>query len=188
MRKRKKNSRKKLLVLCIIAVSIVLATLIFIRKKSGEPTVNKTDEKTTSAAPSAQPDYKTDSDRTPQSTNEEKGSAGVSDTGGNSVQTTDSSQWTTSKTGEITVYSPFKNAVLSNGDVVSGASSLSVVYYRIIDNVSGMISQGQLNVVSGKFSGSLSFSTKATEGRLDVYGATDSGKEFSNVEIPIKFK
>lgn len=119
---------------------------------------------------------------------EDKGSAVVSDTNGTISNNIDTSNPTVSKTGEISVFTPKNNTLVSSGFTVSGLSKLSIVSYRIIDEVSGVISTGELRVLDGKFSGVLSFSTNASEGRIDFFGTKFDGTEYSNVEIPVRFK
>ena len=187
MVKRKNNNRFNLLFTGLILVVIFSVAGFYTYKRLHKPTSTAKDQ-TTSTAPSAQENFTSNNDRQVATTSENKGSAGVTDTQGQTSVVTDKSQWTTSKTGEITTYSPAKNALLIKGDTLSGESTLSIVYYRVLDDVSGMITQGQLSVVNGKFSGSIVFNTTASGGRLDVYGTTDSGKEFGNVEIPVRFK
>ena len=190
MKTSKKNSSRKtpIVVIAILVIVAVVAGIYISKRNDKNAESIDTAAKTTSTAASAQENYNSGSDRTPSTTNSNDGAATVTDTNGNQATSADKSQWTVSKSGEITVYSPIKDQILSNGATLSGASSLPVIYYRIIDNISGMITQGQLNVVNGKYSGTVNFTTKATEGRLDIYGADDSGKEFSNVEVAIRFK
>lgn len=144
--------------------------------------------KTTSTAPSAQEEFTGATERPVLEPSSEKGEAYVSDNQGQSEIIPDKSQWTTSHSGQIIVYSPSNNQLLQKGDLISGESSLSTVSFRIIDNVSGVISEGQLTVVNGKFSGSVGFSTTATEGRLDIYSSSEDGIESSNIGIPVRFK
>lgn len=190
MVKRKKNNRSKIILLAVVLVLLMSVAGYFIYKRSVNNSEVVTEVRTTSTAPSAQADYTTNTNdnRTPAKNDSEKGSAVVVDNQGQQTTTPDQAQWTTSETGQITVYEPAKNQIATKGTIVSGVSSLPVVYYRVIDDVSGMIAQGQLSVVGGKFSGTLSFATTASNGRIDVYGADDSGKELSSVELQIRFK
>ncbi len=188
MKKYKKNNHSKLIYICLIAAILLSVAGFFVYKRVNDKNSTTPDAKTTSSAPSAQENFTTGDNRSPASNDSEKGSAVIVDNQGQQTTTPNQSQWTTSKTGEITVYEPAKSQVVAKGAVISGASSTSVVYYRIIDDVSGMITQGQFSVVNGKFSGTLSFNTTAANGRIDVYGADATGKEFGNVEVPIRFK
>ena len=188
MAKRKKNNSNKQIILAVATTAALAVGGYFLYLKITRKSESKIGDKTTSTAPSAQGNFTNGSDRPIATTPENKGNAVFADTQGQIAVTPDKTLWSTSKTGEITVYLPSKDKLLINGDSLSGISTLTIVYYRVIDDVSGMISQGQLAVVNGKFSGAISFSTTATKGRIDVYGATDSGKELGNIEVPVRFK
>jgi len=188
MAKRKKNNRNKKILLALTAAAVLAVGSYFLYLRMTKKSDTNIGDKTTSTAPSAQENFTNGSDRPIATTPENRGDATIADNQGQQTVIPSKSQWTTSKTGEITVYTPAKDKILIKGDLISGESSLAVIYYRVIDDVSGMISQGQLAVVNGKFSGAISFTTTATNGRIDAYSATDSGKEFSNVELPIRFR
>lgn len=102
---------------------------------------------------------------------------------------TDSQQWTTSKSGVITVKQPAANATLKNGSIVSGSAQLSEVQYRLIDDLKGVLATGPISVVDGNFSASLKFTNTAQSGRLDVfsYDPTNSGREINEVQIYVRF-
>ena len=143
---------------------------------------------TTSTTPTAQSDYSDGDQRAVGNTEpENKGNGIVEDKKGTTSSETDPSTWTTSSTKEIVVHSPSKNKTVTSGTEISGTSTLTKVNFRLIDEVSGEIAQGQISVVNGKFSGTLNFTTSASTGRLDFYGTKADGREFSNVEIPLKF-
>ena len=187
MKKYNKMNGKKQVLYGATLVVLVFVGLFLLKNRSPKITPSIPNTKTTSTAPTAQSDFIAGGDR-PVGTAAPTGTAGINDSQGLQATAPDKSLWIISSTGQITVYSPARDKLLAKGDLLSGESTLAVVNYRIIDNVSGMISQGQLNVVNGKFSGSIGFNTTATTGRLDVYGTTDSGKEYSNVEVPVRFK
>lgn len=179
--------------LFIIIASLVLLVpfLFFITEKTSVTDIyNKpplsTDAKTTSEAPTAQTDFTNGNDRPIVQNSKTEGT--VRDNNGNISSTPPESQWSKSVSGEITVYSPPKNSVLVSGGTLSGASTLSKVSYRLIDDVSGVISSGDISVVNGKFSGTFDFATSGSQGRLDIFSTNDTGKESNNVEIPIRFK
>lgn len=185
---------KKLVLIVIIVLLSLVAALFVLEKKGitnliGNNNTNLDDEaKTTSNAATAQEDYKDGNPREAGNTiDENRGSATVIDNGGRS-SSVDTSNPVVSKTGEITVYSPAANAILTNPTNISGKSTLSKISYRLIDNVSGVISTGELSVVNGSFSARLSFETSAQTGRLDIYGTKPDGVEFSSIEIPVRFK
>ncbi len=160
---------------------------IFLKDNQKQVTHDNQDAKTTSTLPTAQEDFTGGDERQPGNTvRENEGTGNIEDRQGAVSEQTDPGVWTTSSTGEVTVQNPYPNKILRSGTEISGTSSLQKVSYRIIDSVSGVIAQGELTVVNGKFSGIINFSSSATEGRLDIFGAHSDGSEFSNVEIPIK--
>lgn len=180
----------------MIALGVVVAVIAVVGILEATNTTNlifksrqhkDTTTKTTSDAPTAQEDFAQGDDREP-NTNTESGEAMISDTNGEISSIPAENQWTSSANNAITVYSPAKNTTVVNGSVISGRSDSSTVSFRLIDNISGVIAQGELKVVNGTFSGKLSFATTATEGRLDIFNTKTDGVEFNNVEVPIRFK
>ena len=115
------------------------------------------------------------------------GGGGATDTKGAAKPTTPSSQWTTSQTGYLTVKSPAANGKLKDGSTIVGSAKVAKVSYRLIDNVVGVLAQGELNVVDGNFSGTLHFQAKGTGGRLDVFSTNDQGVEYNEVQINVEF-
>lgn len=187
-------TKKKVMVLVLVLIAAGLSFLILEKRNvinlysSNDAPASADDAKTTSTAPSAQEDFNEGGEREPgNSLQENEGSGTISDQQGNATAQTDPGSWTTSSSGEISIHSPTRNSSVKTGAEVSGTSTLSTVSYRLIDNVSGLIAQGELNVVNGRFAGRLNFNTTATEGRLDVFGTKQDGVEFSNVEVLIKF-
>ncbi|HSX42990.1 MAG TPA: hypothetical protein VLF59_02790 [Candidatus Saccharimonadales bacterium] len=112
---------------------------------------------------------------------------GATDTHGAADTTTDSGKWTVSQTGYITIKSPLADAKLQDGAVLAGSAKVDQVSYRLTDNAVGVVSQGQLNVTDGKFSGTLHFTPKGTGGRLDVFSTDPSGVEYNEVQINVSF-
>lgn len=115
------------------------------------------------------------------------GQGGVIDQNGKSSNSTSETQSTTSSSGNITLYQPSKNELVSPGATLSGIAKISKVQFMLIDNESGLLAQGQLNVVDGKFSGLLQFKAQSSAGRLDVYSSNGTGAEINLIEIPVKF-
>lgn len=145
--------------------------------------------KTTSTTKSAQADFENGGDRQPGNTlNENKGESVIKDDKGNIPNDINTSQPISSKTGEITIYTPAQNSLINSGQTIAGTSSLQKVSYRVLDNISGMISTGDLSVVNGKFSGQITYTTNATSGRIDVFASRADGSEYSAIEIPVRFK
>lgn len=112
---------------------------------------------------------------------------GSTDTNGKASTTTPSSQWITSTSGNITVEQPLANTTVQSGSILSGTAKVSAVSFTLVDNQVGLISQGTLNVVNGKFSGNLNFTTHSSSGELNVYSTNDKGVEFNVIQIAVKF-
>lgn len=200
MRKERKKTRhsKRRIVTIVMIVLLLGAAVLFVLEKTNTTSFfsftnedKASEAHTTSDLPSARPDYNggaaAEENKDPGNTiNENQGSAVIKD--GNGAPSSDTSNPIKSSTGEITVYLPHANSSLATGQEISGTSSLSSVQYRLIDSVSGVIATGTLKVVNGNFSGNLSFNTSANEGRLDIFATRADASEFSNVEIPVRFK
>jgi hypothetical protein len=112
---------------------------------------------------------------------------GGADTKGQASTSTNSNQWIVSKSGNITVRQPVANATLHSGDILSGTAKVGAVNFRLIDNSVGVISEGTLQVVNGKFSGKLGFTAHSSSGRLDVFSTSPDGAEFNEIQIAVKF-
>jgi len=124
-------------------------------------------------------------DKTPSrsSTSSTLAQGGGVDTKGSSTPSTPTSSAVSSSSGLITVYSPTSGSKLSSGDAVSGTAKVGTVYYRIVDNSVGVISQGSLSVVNHKFSGNVYFHPHASTGQLDVFSYDSQGAEVNSVQI-----
>lgn len=195
-KKTKKWSGKKIaivlipfiLVVAFIAYVLFTDNNIFSRGNNSQNAGEKPAQ-TTSKEPSAQADFTGgDDSKDAGNSSTNRGTGAVDDESGNIAQGTDTSNPITSPSGQISLYAPGRGALVKTGQQISGASTLSSVSYRISDNVSGMVTTGQLSVVGGRFSGTLNINTQASEGQLDIFGTQPDGNEFSNISIPIKFK
>lgn len=193
MVKIKKSSNGKIITAVVAAIVVILLALTVLEKLGvtnfypPKPRLVATPEaKTTSTAPTAQANFNGGDNRQPSSTNSNEGI--VTDTGGNIPKQPPQNESLTSSDRAITVYSPLKNSIVKNGGQISGSSSQPRVAFRLIDDVSGVIVQGTLAVVNGKFSGTFNFSTTGTNGRFDVFYVKDNGIETSSVEVPIRFR
>lgn len=188
MLKQRKNS------LVIIFVLLLTATAVyyFFLKKETAPNngaVIDANSSTTSTEPSAQPNFTSGEKREPgNALGEDEGYASIQDISGSSDKPIDKSKSLTSDSGEITLFEPKANALVSSGIRIAGETSLSSVSYRVVDSRTGVISIGELSVKNGKFSGLLTVETGATEGRLDIFGLRSDGNEFSNIAVPLRFK
>jgi len=192
MKKIKNKSQKKrtiLLTFLIVVVCFILVGFYLTRKQSD----NKNSDisaKTTSTVISAQPDFTTDdtAKETTDASPRDNVGGGIIDTSGTSVTPSDPSGATSTANGELVVYSPSKNSMLENGSTISGTSSLAKISYRIVDTDVGVLSGGTLDVVNGKFSGTIQFKSNAKDGRLDFFNTTSDGNEFNNISVPVNFR
>lgn len=172
------------LVLILVLLQMLNITPFF---ESSRPAGTQEDKRaaTTSKAKTAQSDFSQGEQRSTTTTNPSEGT--VADTGGTVANLPPSSQW--ANNGPLTVYTPVQSSVLHSGDTLSGAYSGSGrVSFRLIDSVSGVISQGALVVVNGKYSGVFNFTTNATEGRVDIFNQAADGTESNNVSITVRFQ
>jgi hypothetical protein len=112
----------------------------------------------------------------------------ANDTNGQSAANTSPSQWATSASGLITLKSPVANSTFKSGGTISGTAKVSKVWYRLVDDNSGVISQGApLNVVNGKFSATLRFHAYGKTGHLDVFSFNSNGAEANEVSVKVNF-
>lgn len=116
-------------------------------------------------------------------------SGGATDNNGQSTQSLPpSSQWVSSNSGNITLQLPSPNATIKTGDSLTGLAKVSTVQFVLTDNSVGMIAQGNLKVVNGKFSGTLQFNPHSSNGKLEVYYPNPTnGAEQDIVEINVNF-
>jgi hypothetical protein len=186
---RRFSKKQKLLasVLAIIAVVVVLevtntthffhtptpATKVVVKK--GKPSAKP--KKNASAGASTQ--------KTP--TAGDRTIGGATDTNGSASASSNASQWTVSKSGNITLKQPLPNTKLQPGDLISGSAKVDRVNFRLIDDRIGVISQGALSVVNGNFSGTLNFTSHASTGRLDVFSTDSQGVELNEVQISVSY-
>lgn len=176
-----------MILLVLLLGTLEKLNIINVYSRSNAPSQDIPEAKTTSTAPSAQDDFTNGGERQV-STPADKSEGVVKDNNGSVGTVPNANQWTRSSDGKITVYSPEKSLLIASGFTLSGASSYQKVNFRLVDNASGVISQGSVNVLSGKFSGTFSFTSKGTEGRLDVFYANEDGVESSNVSVPVRYK
>jgi hypothetical protein len=113
---------------------------------------------------------------------------GAIDKNGQSSVSNPQKQWAISSSGSITLKQPINNMKLNTGDEISGSAKVSKVQYRIVDDAIGVISQGELNVVSGEFAGSLQFHPKGTSGSLVVFSFDEQSREINEIEISVRFE
>lgn len=185
-RRNKRKVPKKLLIVVLAALLIAGAVFAFFRYQD-QNKVTPTDQKETVASNEQEEETPTSPTKTPTTTTTKSTrDGGAVDNNGEGVSATD--QPSKSASGRITVYSPTTNSVVRSGGTLTGASSLSSVNYRLIDDQVGVIGSGVLKVVNGKFSGTFSFNSAGKEGRLDVFRMLDDGREVDTVEIPVRYQ
>jgi hypothetical protein len=98
------------------------------------------------------------------------------------------SYWVSSDNGDITLQEPSPNATLQSGDSIVGTAKVNTVQFILTDNTVGLIAEGNLSVVNGKFSGTLSFIAHSSSGVLQVYYPnSNNGAEEDIIEINVKF-
>lgn len=111
---------------------------------------------------------------------------GAVDTHGSGVATSPTSSSTSSESGLITVYTPSSGGTLRPGDTISGVAKVSTVRYRLVDDSVGVLAQGSLSVVKGKFSGVIEFQPRSSSGQLDVFSYSSAGAEINSIKVDIK--
>jgi cytoskeletal protein RodZ len=114
---------------------------------------------------------------------------GVVDQNGKTTDTLPaSSDWISSANGDITVQQPTTNTTIQSGAILSGLANVSNVAFNLTDNSVGLIAQGTLAVVNGKFSGTLQFTPHAGTGTLQVYYPDPgTGAEQDVININVNF-
>ncbi len=97
------------------------------------------------------------------------------------------SEWTTSSSGIITLQVPSNNSHFASGSIISGLAKVNMIQYILKDNSIGLISRGTLNVVNGKFSGAINFSSNSSSAKLVVYYPDpNNGAENDIINIDVK--
>lgn len=179
------KNKKKIKIIAMAIVCILLIVLGFFIFELKFKNKNPDSAKTSSTAATAQEDFTNGGDRTP--VNNPKNEGTLQDNSGVVSAITPESQWSTSKDSAITVFNPAPNSILKSGSQISGKSAYSEVSFRLIDDVQGVISQGNIKVINGTYAGIMNFSTQGKVGRLDIFKTNSEGIEKSNVEILLRY-
>lgn len=149
----------------------------------------KSDAVTSSSAASAQNDYKGDDRHTDDGQTDPVKQGGAVDNNGDTSSSSDTSKEIMSASGLLSVISPASGDTISTGATLRGtAKNSSEVQYRIIDNTVGVIGQGALKVVNGRYSGTLQFTPQASSGRIDIFTYNSNYQEQNNVQVQVQFK
>lgn len=188
-KQRKQSSRKKLFIGLLIIVLVAGGIVLYIHqhdKKSLNLAANKNNKGVVQGTTSKQSQQPTQHQVV---TNNNTGQGGVVDQNGQtSGSLPPSSQWVSSTSGDITLQQPSPNTTVQSGDTLSGLAKVSNVQFILSDNSVGLIAQGNLNVVNGKFSGTLQFTPHSSSGKLEVYYPNPAnGAEEDIIEIDVNF-
>jgi hypothetical protein len=108
--------------------------------------------------------------------------------GSSAASTSSNTKPTVSESGAISLVNPSPNSSLGSGSSISGNATVEKVNFRLIDNDTGVVAQGQLNVVNGSFSGILNFRHQSSSGRLDVFNYSSDGAEINEIQLPVALK
>lgn len=114
------------------------------------------------------------------------GGTGVVDSEGSDVDGGQSGG-VSSESGDITLLTPQEGQKLENGQSIQGGASVDKVFYRLEDDVRGVIGTGELQVRDGKFSGTLSLNTSGKNGTLDVYSFDGQDREVNSIRIKVTY-
>jgi len=183
--RKKTNNRKKLYIVIIIIILVIAAFITYeeVHKKPATKIIVTGTKSTPATAPtqSSVPSSTT----TPSTTN----NGGATDNNGQTTGTLPpSSQWSSSSNGDITLQQPTNASTIKSGDTISGIANTSTVSFILKDNQVGVIAQGNLDVVNGKFSGTLQFTSHGSTGSLEVYYSNpQSGAEEDTININVNY-
>lgn len=186
MYQRRRFSKKTLLVVALLVAvaTAAIGTYLHFHNRNPANLINNKKTSTVSGTVSQPNKHKT-----PETTSVTGQSGGVVDKSGQTSGTVPpSTQWVSSNSGRITLQQPSAGSVVRSGDLLTGLAQINNVHFILIDNSVGLISQGNLTVVNGKFSGALQFISHSNSGKLEVYYPNPTnGAEEDIVEINVSF-
>lgn len=183
---RKSHRIRNYTIVLIIGILVVGAAAWWLGWRNANNATN-TAAKTTSALPTAQAGYNGTTKSTPKPLDTEANQGGAVDTHGAITDIPPSSQWTSSSSDKITLYTPTNDSTLKPGATIEGAAQVSKVNFTLVDNSAGVIAQGSISVHNGKFSGSLQFTPQGKTGVLKVFSTDSSGREHDFTNVDVKF-
>lgn len=184
--KQRKQSIPKWFIILILSVALLGGYLVYAAYNNMWPFPAKSPSSTNTntTVPNDNEEYVQNGGGSGQDDSPTAGS-GITDTEGKNVNASNSG--VSSDSQNITLYNPVKNQRLKSGDSITGKASTQTVYYRISDDINGMISNGQLKVVDGKFSGIINVNTSAKNGTFEVYSFNTEGQEINNINIEVTY-
>lgn len=181
-----KKNKSVLIILLALLVAAIVGVGYFIYHKDNSPVVmvNQTAH-TTSKLPTAQSGYSSGKPRSTSSSNNAQGGA-TDNNGAVTNPGTPTGQPTSSTSGLITLQYPSANQIISSGVQIYGQAQVSTVQFQLVDNASGLLAQGSLNVVNGKFSGTLQFTPSSNNGQLNIFSQNSpTSPEVNIISIPV---
>jgi hypothetical protein len=178
----RRNPKTIITIVVIVTVAIVVGAVIVANNHS-----STSSESTTGESATTTPATKSNSASNKAGSSNSVSQGGIIDKNGVSSVSSPSSQWKSSSSGVITLRSPITGSTLHPGDTVSGTAKIGSVQYRLVDETVGVLAQGSLSVVNGKFAGTLQFSPRGTTGRLNIFSFdSKNGAEINRVEINLR--
>lgn len=183
--KRNRTSQKKVLLIGLVGLAVIAGTILLYRHyhknmnlaaSQGQQAVQGTTSKPTTP-------------QLPTNSSVGTGQGGVVDKNGQaSGSLPPASDWVSSSNGDITLQQPSANSTVVSGDSLSGQAKVSTVQFILSDDTVGLIAQGNLNVVNGKFAGTLQFTPHSSSGKLEVYTPNPSnGAEEDVIDVDVNF-
>lgn len=184
-KKKNKNKRRALILLvAVVLIGAALAGYFIVHKNNKQVDLVNPTAHTTSNLPTAQPSYSSGQSRSTSSSTGDQG--GATDNNGAVSNPASNSQPSTSTSGLITLQSPSSGGMLSSGAQIYGTAQVGTVEFTLVDNSTGLLASGTLNVVNGKFSGTLQFKPASSSGKLNIFSqASASSPEANLISIPV---
>lgn len=178
-KKRSRYLTKKTLLTGLVLLVIVGLTVHWLPNRSSTISNHNPVQGTTSVT--------TPHQTAPSVNNGTTGQGGVIDQNGQtSGSLPPSSDWTSSSSGNITLQQPTARQTIESGDTLGGLATVDTVQFILKDDSVGVIAQGSLSVVDGKFSGTLKFTPHAHTGQLEVFHpdpTTGAEKDIINIDV-----
>ncbi len=170
-----------LLVIVLIGGGVILYVQHH-NKKNPNLAASKNNHVTVKATPSTPTQHQ-------QSTDNSTGQGGIVDQKGRvGGSLPPPSQWVSSTSGNIILQQPSANTIVRSGDTLSGTAKVSTVHFILKDSSVGLIAQGSLSVVNGKFSGTLEFTPHSKKGSLEVYYPNpQNGAEEDIIDVNVSY-
>jgi hypothetical protein len=188
-RKKQVNFKNWVTVIVIIALLVIGSVFVYKWNHTDTASTKPVVKGTPSTAASAPTSTSTPAPSSSATATDPTGQGGVVDNNGQTTGTIPPpSEWTSSTSGDITLQQPTNNSTVKSGNTISGLANTSTVSFILKDTSVGVIGQGSLNVVNGKFSGTLQFTPHANTGSLEVYYPNpSSGAEEDIINITVNY-